>query len=428
MSDSVSEDSQQPPQNQANADETTETEEESDTPPSTETNLLNTTTIDEMSSLENTALTCNATSKFVQATSSGTSSSHTQKLFASKIIQKRRMDVVIMPKHGEPPPPTLSFMSSSSPSNKLFAQENHKEVWLHELASEDWPAATAKRILKNIAIFKMKGKLYLAHQCLFSSKHKCNCLMFHGHILIAPRVMPRENLNHLVLADVALTFYNIFAFAVRNDAEICFAKLGGKELCIPELREYVYETNHTAHSIDVKMQLKLARVCLPTKADDSMRRYNEEISVELTPVLVGNLTQLSEKAMQTLSRSKETELSDIFKQFLWMFLPVPASRYQHLEQFKSSMLVNTPIKEINEAIQKFQTEIYSFGLQDILDKLGECGSLPHYDPNSTYMKPIESAEWLRKWAQFQFGDTWQQELIFHFQFMERKTGKVGTLN
>lgn len=237
------------------------------------------------------------------------------------------MDVVIMPKNGAPRPPTLSFMSSLSPSNKLFARESHKEVWLHQLVDENWPAATTIPMLKNIAVFKLKDKLFLAHQCLFSSKHKCNCTMLHGHILVQPRVMPRENLNHLVLSDVALTFYNIFAFVVRNDAEICSAKLGGKDLNITELRAYVYQTNQTAHSIDVKMQLKLVRVFLPTKADESMRRFNADTSVELTPVLVGNLSQLSEKAVQTLHRSNETELIDISIQFLWMYLPVPASRY-----------------------------------------------------------------------------------------------------
>lgn len=154
--------------------------------------------------------------------------------------------------------------------------------------------------------------------------------MLQKHILIQPRVMPRENLNHHVLGDVALTFYNIFAFAVRNNAEICFAKLGGQELDIDELMQYVYETNQTAHSIDVKM-----RVFLPTKGDDCLRRLNVDVSVDITPVLVGNLSQVSEKTAQALHNSPETEMVELFIQFLWMHLPVPASRYQYIEQYKS---------------------------------------------------------------------------------------------
>lgn len=223
------------------------------------------------------------------------------------------MDVVVASESGAAQAPTLTFMSSLSPSNKLFAQESHKEVWVHRLKDENWPQNAAKNLLKNIAIFKLREKTFLAHQCLFSSKHKCNCSMLQNYLMMQPRVNPRENLNHLVLGDVGLTFYNVFAFALRNDAVIVYAKLGGKEVVVDELRDYVLETNRTAHGIDVKMQLKLARVFMPTKSDDFMRRYNSLKDVELTPVLLGNFSQLSDKAKLLLTNSPETELSEIFR-------------------------------------------------------------------------------------------------------------------
>lgn len=243
------------------------------------------------------------------------------------------------------------MMDENSPASCFKNNASHKELWLK-------CKYVAKSPLDTMLPIFMDSRTYLAHQCPFPSKQRCNCAFLEGGRLEKnAKNQPERKESANVIRFRRLYLQHIGVHHKKRRRHMLRESRWHRTST--RLLDCLLETPTKSRGAH-RLQSKIARVMVPCR-DDDVERENYAHKPSLLPILSGDFSSLSDKAKLQLS-DRDTELVDLFESFLWMLVPVPTIRYQRLEQFKSSPVYRIATKDRDEATQFFQLDILGYSL------------------------------------------------------------------